>query len=515
MPWWLAGASLYMGSFSAFAFVAFGSVAYNNGVLGALVGAGGVAGWFLCAMFMAQRWRRANVSTPTEYLETRFSPIVRQLVVWISIIIGPLQTGLRLFAFGLIVNGILGYNTIDVILCAALVMCLYSTMGGLWSVVLTDSLQFAVLVVGIVPLVILSVAEVGGIGGLLDLGESGFFDFKRSNLSIWWLVTWWVTEIVNTLASFQGVQRFSAVKTETDAKKAALFAAILLIPTTFLVMTPSLLGAALFPDIDGQLIFATMTKSLLPTGLVALMLGAMCAATMSSLDSLYNVDAALITRDVYKRNIAPRASSGNLLLVSRLSTVLVITCSALVAVTFAAFNMQTFSILEQIQSRVLIIVWVLFVIGILYRRATTRIFIATLLMSLLASGIFLFSNISTNASRLILIIFTGALVIVSGLFFTGSSTDKARSESFFQKISTTQNSRSSSLGSAGESKHQSHRSILKILAFGLISFACIPAILTWFTPSESGARLVELAVSFVLMLLGSVCLYAAFRRAVD
>src|SRR5690606_18857790 len=82
MPWWLAGVSYYMTTFSAFAFVAYGEVAFTYGWVAVTLGWVSVPACLVAAMWTAKRWRRARVSTPVELLEKRFSPFFRQLFAW-------------------------------------------------------------------------------------------------------------------------------------------------------------------------------------------------------------------------------------------------------------------------------------------------------------------------------------------------------------------------------------------------------------------------------------------------
>jgi len=509
MPWWIAGISLYMGSFSAFAFVAFGSVAYNNGMMGVLVGMGGILGWILSAQFFAHKWRRANIATPTTYLERRFGAKTRQAIVWLNVLLSPLQSGLRLYAFAIMVHGIMGYPLIETIIFTALVMLAYSSLGGLWAVVLTDTIQFIIMLVGVVPLAILSIIAVGGLDGLVDLKSTGFFSPERSQLTFWWLITWWVTEIINTLASFQGVQRFSAVPSDKDAKRAAFLAAGLLVPTVFLILIPSLLGAHIYPDMDGQLIFAKMTTTLLPAGVIGLMLGAMCAATMSSLDSIFNVDAALMTNDVYKRLINKNASARRLLTVSRITTLIAVTLATSVAVVLAALNLQTFSVLEVLQSRFLIIIWTFFILGIIVKSASTRSFLAALAVSFGFSAFLLIMDVPLGDSRFWIIIVSIISFTVFGRLWPMGSADQHRVDIFFQQLEQPSVSVEKEEGNAMSAK------ILNLLGASLLCFSLIPGFMLLVRSGsiiDRATVIIEGGVFLSLVVLGGTILAVSRRK---
>jgi len=507
MPWWTAGVSLYMGTFSAFAFVAFGSVVFEHGAIGIVIGVGSVIGWLVAAFYFAPRWRRARLKSPTEYLEFRFSAIVRQVVVWLNLVLSPLQSGLRLFAFSIMVHGILGYPLPETIIVTALVMMTYSVLGGLWAVVLTDSIQLVVLVTGLIPLLILSVAEVDGLRGLAALQDSGFFSFERGSLSLWWLGTWWFTEFINTLASFQGVQRYSSVADERDASKAAYLAAILLVPTMILALLPSLLGSHIFPEIDGEMIFAHMVTNLLPASIVGLMLGAMCAATMSSLDSIFNVDASLMTNDIYKRFLRPNATTREMIIASRLFTLLVVILAVTIALTLAAFHVRTFSFLEVIQSRIMVVVWTFFVLGILFRSISSTGFLMALGASLVFSAVLATTDLAISDVRIANIVFSIAVFSLANYWAFAMNTGTRRSKAFFAQLEMPVARVEREPGTTLDT------SPLKLISISIMAFAAIPTLLISVTNEQGWGVGLEAMLSASLWLIGLSLLWASKRKA--
>jgi len=82
IPWWLSGVSFYMSSFSVAAFVFYPSLCYRHGWVGVTLLWVAVPATLFGVLFFAARWRRARVDSPVEYLETRYSPLLRQLFAW-------------------------------------------------------------------------------------------------------------------------------------------------------------------------------------------------------------------------------------------------------------------------------------------------------------------------------------------------------------------------------------------------------------------------------------------------
>src|SRR3989304_5438273 len=158
IPWWLSGASFFMSSFSAFAFVFYSALAYKYG------------------------WGRgARPDSPGEYLEPRYSPALRQLFAWQGVPVIMVDDGLKLIAIGTFIAVSLGLPQVEsfavfglevplaavgldtpvryTMLVTGVIMLLYTLMGGLWAVAVTDFVQFVVMSVAILVVLPLSIAK--------------------------------------------------------------------------------------------------------------------------------------------------------------------------------------------------------------------------------------------------------------------------------------------------------------------------------------------------------------------
>ena len=85
IPWWLAGISHYMSSFSAFSFIAYAQMGYRYGWVAVTLFWATIPGCVLGGLVFAKRWRRARVITPVQFLESRFNSFIRQLFAWAGI----------------------------------------------------------------------------------------------------------------------------------------------------------------------------------------------------------------------------------------------------------------------------------------------------------------------------------------------------------------------------------------------------------------------------------------------
>ncbi len=168
VPWHLGAISNYMTMISAFVFVAHAGVVYQNGLIGLLLLWSPVPATVFATLFLAHRWRRAGLTTPVEYLEQRYGSSVRQIVSWCGIGFRILENMVRLYALGIVVSGTLGCSLeLAAAVCGGIAV-VYTMIGGLWAVVVTDAVQCAIL------LMITAVIRVNAIA-------PGFFINKRNS----------------------------------------------------------------------------------------------------------------------------------------------------------------------------------------------------------------------------------------------------------------------------------------------------------------------------------------------
>ncbi len=174
VPWWLAGISHYMSSFSAFSFIAYAQMGYDAvGVDHAVLGRRSPAA--SRARCSSRGAGGARVITPVEFLEGRFNSVVRQLFAWSGILMKVLDDALKIFATGLFVSTSTGLNLQWSIAACGLVMVAYTFLGGLWALVVTDYVQFLMKTLAILLLLPLAIVAAGGMERAFTGLPPGFF----------------------------------------------------------------------------------------------------------------------------------------------------------------------------------------------------------------------------------------------------------------------------------------------------------------------------------------------------
>jgi len=319
VPWWLSGISLYMSSFSTFLFVAYSALAYQYGWVAVTACWTAAPAMLISAYFFAPRWRRATSTSPLEYIEERYGSALRQWLAWLGVPMTVIDDGLKLFAIGTLISSGLGIEKLTVagfemeglnasILMSGVIMLAYTFMGGLWAVLITDCVQFVVMIVAVIALIPLALARVGGIDSFLAGLPEGFFHLTSPKYNTVYLTAFLVIMVFSYCTRWSFVQRYYSVGSDREARKVGYLVTVLAIVGPPLLFFPAMAATIFLPGVENpNEVYMLVCKSLLPVGMIGMMIAAMFSATLSMLSSDYNAVAAVLTNDVYRPLIAPRA----------------------------------------------------------------------------------------------------------------------------------------------------------------------------------------------------------------
>ncbi|WP_116105209.1 sodium:solute symporter family protein [Lewinella sp. IMCC34191] len=381
MPWWLLGVSMVATTFSADTPNLVTDIVRKQGV------AGNWAWWaflltgMLTVFVYARLWRRSGVMTDLEFYELRYAGgparFLRQFrAIYLGVFFNVMIMATVCLAGIKIAGVLLDIDPITTVVLVSVVTVIYSAMGGLKGVILTDFVQFTFAMIGAVwaAYVVVNLPEVGGLDGLfshaevserLDLIPS--FDNPEVYVPLFVVpiaVQWWSVWYPGAEPGGGGyvAQRMLAAKNENHAVGATLlFNAFhyalrpwpwILIALASVIVFPDLESiATAFPNvsanvIDDDLAYPAML-SYLPTGLLGLVIASLIAALMSTLSTHLNWGSSYVVHDWYHRFVEPEASEDRLVLIGRISTVLLMVLAAILALALSN-ALQAFSILLQI-----------------------------------------------------------------------------------------------------------------------------------------------------------------------
>jgi len=354
VPWLVAGLSCFMSGFSAWTFTGAAGVAYRAGFAATGLYIGNALSFLLGYFVFAARWRRSRITTVMEYLSARFNSATHQTFSWTTIIFQLFTSASMLYGLSLFVSSACGFPVTWTILGAGAIIIFYCVLGGLWAVVVTDFLQASILMPFCLVLVITSLARVGGIGGLVHALPPEMKTLHVSGEFGWiYLVSWtiMVSFGYNTSAM---AQRYFSVDTERSAKKVALLCCGLFFVGAFLWFIPPMAMRVLYPDLHtvwpalanpSEGAYAVASLTLLPHGLIGVMLAAMFSSTMANLSAQFNLKSAILTKDLYQSLLRPHARDRELLVVGWISTFLVGASTTIIAAMMAASGKSVFQVM--------------------------------------------------------------------------------------------------------------------------------------------------------------------------
>ena len=249
IPWWLAGISHYMSSFSAFAFIAYAQMGYTYGWVSVTLFWATIPGCLAGGLFFAKRWRRARVITPVQFLESRFNSFVRQLFAWAGIPMKVFDDALKVFATGLFVSLSAGVSLHWAIAVCGAVMVAYTFLGGLWALVVTDYVQFLMKALAILLLLPLAILAAGGPAHAFANLPEGFFRLSGGPFGWTYITGFVLIMMISYNASWSLAQKYYSVRNEKEASKAAYCAAALNLVGAPLMILPAVIGRNLLPGL--------------------------------------------------------------------------------------------------------------------------------------------------------------------------------------------------------------------------------------------------------------------------
>jgi len=437
IPWVSGAISNFMTKFSTFMFVAYAGIAYQHGLVALTLIWSTVLPALIGVAIFAKRWRRAGILTPMEFLETRFNAPVRQVFAWAGVLFKILDNMVRLYALGLFLKAATDMSLESSILICGVIVALYTIAGGLWAVVVTDVVQFIILMVATLILVPLTLKAAGGLPAMLQTLPQHFDPFNGPKGTPLYLSVYYLMILVKYSGNWTFIQRFYSVRDERASQKQGLLTAVffLLFPTIFLF--PSLAARAIIPDLENpEMAYVSVCLKLLPEGIMGLMVAAMFAATMSVLSGEYNVTAGVLTRDIYQRLFNANATDRETLWVGRLMTLAlggIITVGALFVGGFGG----AFEANKLFTGLFAIPMTLPLVLGIVLKRPQPWGALATVLGGMgIGLALNAMPSLSWELATLIEIVACVAIFLASGLIESKDSAYRQRVTAFFRRLAT-------------------------------------------------------------------------------
>jgi solute:Na+ symporter, SSS family len=357
LPWFVAGTSMAATTFASDTPLVVTEMVRTGGITSNWVWFNFAISHVITTFFLARLWRRSGVTTDVEFCELRYSGRGAASLRLFKGIFYAFVTNVIVLSWVILamtaIAGIFGVPKLVTLGACIVLASVYASVAGLWGVVVTDLLQLVVAMAGAVILAVKVLAAEGGLtalrghlGSLMDaagepaarMAPLGSFDwgspgFKGAfmGFAVAVLVQWWSWKYSDGGGVL--IQRMNSCRSERDSLLATLWFAVVTYAIRpwpwFLV---ALVSLWVMPEMaDHKAVYPAMMAKYLGPGLLGLMLAAMLAAFMSTIDTHMNLASSYFVHDVYRRFIRKDASEKHYVNMARLAGVVVILLGSLVA----------------------------------------------------------------------------------------------------------------------------------------------------------------------------------------
>ncbi len=373
IPGWAVGLSLFGTFLSSMTFLGVPGKAYSSNWNSFVFSITLPVAAFIAVKYFIPFYRKGREVSAYTHFEARFGSWARTYAMLCYLLTQVARIGAILFGVALVLKSLLGWDMTTTIVVTGSLVIFYTLLGGIEAVVWTDVVQSIVLISGaIISLGILVFDMPEGPGQILTIANEhqkmslGDFSCHLSGPTVWVIFMFGIFINLNNFGIDQDqVQRYHVAKSDRDASRAVWVMSFLYVPVSlmfFMIGTslfayyeanPELLGEikqlvaadelnmnldssltesqknkiqevamTLKPEDIGDKVFPHFIVNRLPTGMVGLLIAAIIAAAMSSIDTSLNCSATIILKDIYGRFIEPDPSERNSMRVLHGATIL-------------------------------------------------------------------------------------------------------------------------------------------------------------------------------------------------
>ena len=393
----------------------------------------------ILGLVFAPFYFRSKLTTLPEYVEKRYSSLTRTILGVIFILSALLvHIGISLYAGAKLINEFFNIHVYWAIIIIAVVTAIYTVLGGLRAVMITNVVQVVILLTGAVALTVLGMKELAreGITTFAQLKESVSPGIDPTVLQpvvneatglrneFSWLcvivgypilgIWYWCTD--QTI-----VQNILAAKSEKDGRDGAIFGGFMKILPVFLMVFPGVIAYALYHDkigTDHNSALPVLMENLLPKGFLGLFSAGLLAALMSTVAAALNSTATLASSDILKR-IKPDTPDKTLVWVGRITAVVVILLSMAWSTQGERFG-SIFEAINKIPMMFAPAITTIFLMGVFWKRGTKEAALTALLLNMGVGIVYLLFDIPIiGTTKIVAETWDLPFMLVGGIFFVG------------------------------------------------------------------------------------------------
>ncbi|MDN3663868.1 sodium:solute symporter family protein [Algibacter miyuki] len=350
LPWWLSGISHHVSGYSGAVFVAYAGLAYTHGFSIYVWWAMTVGISILVTInIFPVRWvrlrQKIGIQSPLEYLAIRYGVKTQQVIAWSGVVLKLFDVAAKWAAIAILLKVFTGVPILYGVLFSGGISIVYITIGGLWAVTVSDFIQFIVQIGAGIVMFFAATSKLGGIDSVFTIWDQ----LPAQNSEPFgepYTVGFALAFLFINMLSYNGgtwnlATKYISSPDEQNTKRAAILSGILYLIWPLILFFPMWAAPILLPNLeDPTESYGLLTITLLPKGMIGLVLASMFATTMSMTSSDANTISAVITRDILplhfkKFNVN---TSVNPLIVARKVTFIFIFFTILIATQYESFG---------------------------------------------------------------------------------------------------------------------------------------------------------------------------------
>ena len=352
MLWWVVGASSFMTTFTAWSFTGGAGKAYETGTFFLLLFACNMVALTFTYVFTAARFRQMRVITFVEAICKRYGKANEQVFAWLPVPTYILFGGIGLYAISVFMSGVFAVPMPAVIVGIGAVVMLMTLFGGSWAATAGDFVQMLVVLAATVAITVFVLAheEVGGLGGLIAKLPARHFrwtEFDRLGVIVVFAATLLVNQTIQMNSMQTGAAKYIFVKNGRDARRSVLLSMAGFLVLSPIWVIPAMAATIFHPDLaaeyptlnnPSEAAYVAMAIDMLPPGMLGLLICAIFAASITSMNSSLNMVSGIFVRNFYIRFVDRECPEARQIRVGRAVIAVYAVLWVLVGLAFARYK---------------------------------------------------------------------------------------------------------------------------------------------------------------------------------
>lgn len=379
----------------------------------------GISGfWFVFMMglgiaalglFIVNKIGKYRVFTISELLGKRFGAGTRLISAVVTAIYTLLVVVTQIIGMGSIIYILIGWPMITSMIIGGSVVLFYTILGGMWSITLTDILQFIVMTVGIFFILFpYSLWSVGGITTLFNSVPQEYLSL--TNIGWAQISQYFLLYFFGLIVSQDIWQRVLTAKNQKTMRRSAISAGVYSFLYAVVLSLVGMVAFVLLPNLtDAQTAFTSLALEILPPGILGLVLAAVCSALMSNASGAIFASATLISQDIIKVHFIKDMSEKATIKTSRITTLIL----GIIAIIFSAWIQNILVALDMAYAILSGAIFVPLVLGLYWKRVPEKAAFYSIVLSTLCIIIsFIIFGISSTYPIIIGLLVSSITIVV-------------------------------------------------------------------------------------------------------